>query len=208
MSRSLGYLAVLILLAPAGVRADHLALTFVDPLGDSTGRADVIGMTMTFDADTGAYEIVLTADGANPFSGDFRININLFNPDTGTVDQNPSFFEDTFNDFDLPAPLTTIRLAGTNERLISWRAGDRVATTSEVFGNPSGVTLFRSAVGDFPLGPPGVREDIIAQGNTFATVSAVPEPESVASLGLGLACVVATRRHRRRVAAVSTEIPG
>jgi hypothetical protein len=31
----------------------------------------------------------LTADAANPFIGAFRINVNLFDPDTGTTAQDP-----------------------------------------------------------------------------------------------------------------------
>jgi hypothetical protein len=210
MFRIVCCVAFLVPLAPGGACAGILSLSFADPIGDHTGRKDVTGMTLNFDSGTGDYHVLLTADAANPFSGTFRININLLNPDTGTTAPNPSYFQDTFRDFNLSSPLTTIRLTGTDARLMSWQIGDRVATTSTPFGNPPGVSLFRSAVGDFPLGPPGIREDIIAQGDTFATVTAVPEPGSAVSLGIGLACCRAIwwRRRRAEAGAVPTGLPG
>ena len=119
---------------------------------------------MNFDAVTGDYDIVLTADAANPFVGDFRININLFNPDVGTTALDPSFFGDTVNDYALTSPTTTITLAGTNSVLLSWDVGDRVFTNSlKETGNPDGVSLFRSTVSNFPVGFL-TNEDVIANG--------------------------------------------
>lgn len=124
-----------------------LILTVVDPVGDNTGPIDVVDMDMTFSNITGDYMISLTADPSNPFVGVFRININLYNQDTGTTNPFPSFFTDVLNDFDLANPTTQITLSGTNPVLLAWEAGDRVFTNSlEGTGNPDGISLFRSSV--------------------------------------------------------------
>jgi hypothetical protein len=124
---------MLVAVAPAA--ADTLDFHFDDPVGDHTGIVDVVRMDFTFDDATGAYTIVLTADPANPFVGEFRININLFYPDTGTTARNPSYFGDTGNDFNLSSPGSTIELTGTRVSLMQWVEGDRVATSDEPFGN-------------------------------------------------------------------------
>jgi hypothetical protein len=113
-----------------------------DPANDQTGSIDVMSMELDFDASTGDYEITLVAHPQNPFFGVFRVNINLFDPDTGTTAQNPSFFQDDVNDFNLVVPTTTIMLAGSNPRLMSWNVGDRVYTNSLAgTGNPDGIKL-------------------------------------------------------------------
>jgi hypothetical protein len=127
------------------------AFCIIDPLGDHTGTIDVVRMVMNFDDATGDYEIVLTVDSANPFRGDFRININLFNPDVGTTARYPSFFSDAMNDYELQAVAQTLTLMGSDGRLTAWDLGDRVFTNSLAgTGNPDGVTLFRSSVADLP----------------------------------------------------------
>lgn len=139
-----------------------LTLAVFDPVADQTGPVDVLSMVMTFDNTTGLYEIVLTADAAHPFLGDFRININLYNQDLGTSNIDPAFFADAGNDFSLSVPATTITLTGTSAHLLAWAPGNRVFTNSLAgTGNPDGTTLFRSSV----LGLPFeflTNEDVIA----------------------------------------------
>ncbi len=142
-------------------------------------------MTFTFDNTTGAYEILFTADSAHPFLGAFRLNVNLFNPDTGTTAPDPALFHDTFNDFNLTSPNTTVALSGTSSRLLAWDAGDRVAASGPVpLGVPDGAFSFRSGVFDLPLSP--TKEDRMADGK-FATIVAVPEPSITLLLGAGIA---------------------
>src|SRR5437879_10945655 len=64
-----------------------LGLSYTDPVGDQSGPVDVTGMLMTWDASTGAYTIMLTADAAHAFTGQFRIDVNLYerNPPTGVT---------------------------------------------------------------------------------------------------------------------------
>jgi hypothetical protein len=153
----------------------NLAFTFVDPVGDHTGEIDVVSMAFLFNNTTGEYEIVLTADPAFPFRGTFRININLFDPDTGFGTQRfPSVFNDVANDFNLDYATTTITLYGTHPCLLYWDAGDRVATNSEPFGNPDGTKLFRSSVMNFPL-EFLTNEDAIAYGDVSVTIAALVE---------------------------------
>ena len=78
-------------------------ISWTDPVGDNTGMVDLVGMDFTFDA-TGDYTIDLSADEANPFVGDFRININLFNV---TLDE---FFQDTFMATLLVPPFSVVQL--------------------------------------------------------------------------------------------------
>jgi hypothetical protein len=67
-----------------GPNETELLLEFDDPVGDDVGRVDVTKMEMRFDSFTGDYEIKLFATAAEPFLGDFRVNINLYNQDLGT----------------------------------------------------------------------------------------------------------------------------
>jgi uncharacterized repeat protein (TIGR01451 family) len=148
------------------------SFSFVDPVGDQTGRIDLTRMVMTFDATTGAYSITLTATPDHPFIGMFRVNINLLNTDTNN---NDAFFQDNVKDFDLAVATTTLTLSGTSSKLLSWRDGNRVATNDLPFGNPpgTGITAFRSGVLDIPF--MAFQEDAIAYGALgFTTIGGGP----------------------------------
>jgi hypothetical protein len=126
---------------------------------------DVVGLHFAFDDTTGDYEIILTASDANPFEGGFKVNVLLFNPDTGTTAQDPSWFGAGVNEFFLTTPSRGIRITGTNPRLLSWKAGDRVAACEGAsfpefgpclggLGLPDGVLGFTSGVFTFTTPPP------------------------------------------------------
>lgn len=176
-------------------RADLYYFHFDDPVGDHCGSIDVVGLDFTFDRGTGDYTILLTADAANPFRGKFRININVFNPDTGVLVDNPSYFEDTFNDYDSLPSVTTLTLTGTNVKLRSWDIGDRVATSWLPFGYPTDRGPFSSMVWDLPLSGVDTGEDLIARGDD-AVIAPVPLPGAtlLGMLGLGVARM-RLRRH-------------
>src|SRR5258708_32175806 len=70
--------------------AQARTLTFTDPVADQTGTVDVIGMVMTF-SKTGHYRIDLTASADHPFVGEFRVNVNLYNPEVSTKTRFFSF---------------------------------------------------------------------------------------------------------------------
>src|SRR5882724_11154883 len=78
-------LAILSFTVMATAQAEPLVFSFADPVGDNTGAIDVTAMSFDFDNATGDYTITLTATTANPFVGQFRVNINLFNPDAITI---------------------------------------------------------------------------------------------------------------------------
>ncbi len=182
------FLTVVAMLSSASLsHADLSYFRFDDPVGDHTGNTDVVRMDFTFDQATGDYTILLTADAANPFRGDFRININLFNPDTGTRAQDPSSFWDNVNDYYSVSPVPTFTLTGTNTHLLSWDRGDRVATSSIPFGNPDGIGGFGSGTLDLPI--VNWAGDDIAYGD-FAVIdvspSVVPVPVAVLLGAIGL----------------------
>jgi hypothetical protein len=155
-------------------QADQLTFSYADPVGDQTGAIDVTKMTMVFDDATGNYQIVLRAKVAHPFVGSFRVNINLFNPDTAPSN---SLFSDVFNDFNLANATTKLILTGTNANLIAWKATDRVATNDQAgLGSPPGTTLFRSSATNFPIGFL-TNEDAIAYGVTGITTVKIFTPQ-------------------------------
>jgi len=179
VTKSVFLVAIAQVLLGSIAKADTLSFVFSDPVSDHSGLVDVVEMAMQFDNLTGDYQIQLSAEDANPFQGDFRININLFNPDTGTTAPFSSFFDDVFNDFNLQLPVTTIMLEGSQSSLTFWESGDRVSTSMGPFGNPSNLVNFFSGVhnlDDFS------QNDLIAF-NEFTTI--VPEPST---LGLLAAC--------------------
>jgi hypothetical protein len=140
---------------PSSVRT----FSITDPGGDQRGAIDVTTMVMTFNQKNGKYQIVLTADAAHPFSGQFRVNINVYNPSAPAAN---SLFSDNVNDYDLGSnTATSLTLKGGDQALKDWNAGNQVATNSYAgLENPPGVSLFRSAVNNFPL-TPLTNEDMI-----------------------------------------------
>lgn len=172
-------LAILSLILASTAQAAKLTFSYTDPVGDQTGAIDVTKMTVVFDNATGVYEIVLRATAAHPFVGLFRVNINLFNPDTAAGN---SLFQDTVNDFNLATATTELTLTGTNVHLEFWDAGDQVATnTNAGLGNPPGSSFFRSGVSNFPLGFL-TNEDAIAFGAAGATTITAFTPQDAIEL--------------------------
>ena len=136
-------------------------VSFTDPVADQTGTVDVIGMVMTF-SKTGHYRIDLTSSADHPFVGQFRVNVNLYNPEVSSKARFFSFackscqvFDPAINhsDFNLTVPTTTLTLkTGKSKILKSWDKGDQVAISSFAgFGSPAGVSVFRSAVANMPF---------------------------------------------------------
>jgi len=141
--------------------AQALTVSYTDPVGDQKGTIDVIGMVMTF-SKTGHYKIDLTASADHPFVGEFRVNINLYNPGVSPKAQlfsvackNCAVFDPAVNhsDFNLTVPTTTLTLTkGKSKVLKTWDKGDQVAISSFAgLGSPAGVSVFRSAVANMPF---------------------------------------------------------
>lgn len=162
-------------LVTAGASASELSIRFLDPIGDNSGYIDIVSMEMNFSNLSGEYEIKLTATPDNSFNGEFRINVNLYNPAGLYPD-----FHDTLNDFSVVMPTTTLTLTGISARLVGWDVGDQVAssTTTEL-GNPPGTSLFRTGAADLVSGslvncvnpfPNICNEDAIAAGDVVDVV--------------------------------------
>ncbi len=141
--------------------AQARTLTFTDPVADQTGTVDVIGMVMTF-SKTGHYRIDLTASADHPFVGEFRVNVNLYNPEVSAntrffsfACKNCAVFDPAINhsDFNITVPTTTLTLMkGKSKVLKTWDTGDQVAISSFAgLGSPAGVSVFRSAVANMPF---------------------------------------------------------
>jgi hypothetical protein len=169
-----GALAILSVVATGTPQAaQSLTFSIADPAGDQKGTIDVTGMTMTWTPSNGKWDIVLTADPAHPFTGQFRVNIHVYNPNStssGKVfqyvcSQCQKFGNMNKSDIDLgSATTTTLTLSGNgNQEIKLWMAGDPVATNSYAgLGNPPGSSLFRSSVNVQPV--PGTfltHEDMI-----------------------------------------------
>src|SRR4051812_19603651 len=103
-------LCVLMMMLSSSSGAVSLRVVLSDPIGDTTGRVDVVNVVMDFETATGAYTIRLTADSGHPFSGQFRINLNLFNPDTGILAKDPGYFQDNIRDFNLAYSTLSVSL--------------------------------------------------------------------------------------------------
>jgi hypothetical protein len=187
------------LLLGANAAATLLEVTFVDPVGDQSPippiPIDLVRTTLEFDNVTGAYEIFFHADPAHPFLGFFILNANLLNGDISPLTVKPSTLFDNFNVLDLSVPATMLTLSGTNVNLLSWKAGDRIATSSGPFGVPIDATFsdFLSGVSFFGMGL-----DTLSDGplDYSVVVTQAGEPATLLLLGVGLATSLISRRKR------------
>ena len=169
--------------------ADPLRVSFDDPTGDAA-PFDLIRVTLDFDNTTGDFELTYRFNAATPFVGTANFNANLLNGDISPLTTDPSFVGiNRFNTTAITAavPTTVITVLGNNSRLMSWNAGDAIANNSSVFGLPIDA-LFTSFLSN-------ADGDILNASSS--TVEPVPEPGSLALLGLGCA-VLGIARYRRR----------
>ncbi|MCA9240603.1 MAG: hypothetical protein KDA37_10400 [Planctomycetales bacterium] len=146
-------------------------------------------MTLTLNNLTGDYQAVLTTTPARPFAGDFRVNLNLFNPDVGSTTAWESFFSDTLNDLHLASPSQRLILSGSMPRLSGWRAGHRVSSHSGPFGNPDGISLFHSEVRNTP-GQAPTGGDNLGDAVGYGSAILVPEPISMLALAIAIQCLL------------------
>lgn len=171
-------------------QANMLEFSFSDPVNDAWGCppsaacttpflnivgpvTDVVGLFFSFDNVTGDYEATMFASEANPFIGDVRVNVNLFNGDTGDL------FFDNVNDFFFSSPTTSVTVSGSSSSLLGWTAGDQVAACEgsggiipePCLGGLGASTAFSSGVVNFAAGVQTARDAF--QSSPPATISVV-----------------------------------
>ncbi len=71
-------------LAMQGAHAADMSITWADAAGDAGRVGDVVSAQLTFDS-TGAWTATWQASAANPFTGNARFNLNLFDTALGNV---------------------------------------------------------------------------------------------------------------------------
>jgi hypothetical protein len=182
LARSLFALTTSLAATTAGSAAP-LTFSFTDPAGDASGgsRVDVLSLVVNFDNATGDFEARVTGRPSCCRTLD-RIFLKLFNADIGSTAQDPAFFNHTWSvRWYEPDGTTVVTVTGLEPILRTWNAGDRVATSDIPFGNPDGVSEFRSSVRTYltvqehsPPQPQGY--DDIAPGEIATILSAQPLP--------------------------------
>ncbi len=190
----LSNLSLIIVTRPAPTTPQNI-VRFVDVAGDASApiNVDALALYLGFDPTTGDYELLWVAHPDNPFQGTFRLNANLFNPDTGTTAQDPAYFQDVFNDFTLSTPQQSILLTGNNPRLTAWAVGDRVAPGCPIpLGCPIGASASGTAVQQ--QSGSGVGAD---RFDDQSPQIIVPEPYGLLALGSGMLGLAALGRRKR-----------
>ena len=175
-----------LLLVPAGFQeafADNLSFDFTDPQGDVTNAPDILTVSVEFDNITGDYTVIVTADPANPFVGNFVFNLNLWNPDVDPVLIAPpppegfasAILSKTFNNH----PSDTILIySDTNLRLTSWGAGDQVLSWHDQNDHPgTGTQLFSSGSVNFDFS--SFRDEIFDGPTTISLVPGNGDPQVI-----------------------------
>jgi hypothetical protein len=186
----------------APVPKPNLTFSILDPVGDQMGAIDVTGMKMTWNPANGQYAIELTADTAHPFTGQFRVSINVFNPGSTSssklfgdhCSQCYKFGGGNKSDWDLgSATTTTLTWKGGDPELKFWKADSQVATTTAAgLGNPPGIALFRSSVDTQPIpGSPLTHEDVIGYDDPTAGTDGTAAAFINGNGSYGLATIVA-----------------
>ena len=183
--------------------AEMLSFSFQDPAGDQTRAtgADLSRIDVAFDNATGQYTVTLFAVASNSFSGRLKVNANFVNPDTESFTMSPSYFFDNLRFIEASEPASSVSFSGVNGNLLHWRAGHRVATSSEPFGiasdaPPSAFSSYLEHSLDFPW----VSTDDFPP-LAVSLIRSIPEPTTLALCALGLvfgSLMAPIRRARRR----------
>jgi hypothetical protein len=183
-----------------------LGLAYSDPPGDSRGPIDVTGTTISWDSQ-GNFTIALTASSLHPFTGQFRVTVNLYDASAPkTYSNGAKSYQDFFsfackncsvfnpkvnaNDFNLGATTqTSLTITGKNSVLQVWSAGDQVAISSFTsLGNPPDNSVFRSNVSGLPTSfltnedMLGVDDTTCSPSQPIQTACPTPQADSAATV--------------------------
>jgi hypothetical protein len=154
-----------------------------DTIGEKAPVGYVLTATLIFDS-SGAWTATWEASTANPFHGNARFNLNLFDTalgDVGTATTSQVNL-DGFHNFG-SSSATLFSYSGTTTFLANWHVGDQVSS-----GN---FTNFLSGAVD--MNSPYGRDNLVG----LSTIAAVPEPETYAMMMAGLGMIGFIVRRRR-----------
>lgn len=163
--------------------AGPLTLQWTDPAGDGSPVGDVVGVQLQWDA-SGAWTASWTASAAQPFTGNARFNLNLFDTALGNLATAtaPQLSLDALHDFGSGTALS-FSYGGQSAYLSNWQVGDSVST-----GN---LTNFYSGVVN--LGAAGGRDIMATQARVTGSL---PEPGSASLVAAALGLLLLSRRSR------------
>ena len=180
-------------------RAEILQFSFVDGTNDQTRQtgADLQSISVVFDNLTGAYTTTLQSTTEAPFKGKIGVNANLANVDTTAYVSWQAYFFDNLRTIELTEPSNIVSWQGSASSLKHWQAGDRVVTSSDLFGIVSDKPIhsfgsnFTSHL-DFPYTSTDEMPRL-----AIATITAIPEPSTYALMSIGLASLISLSRRKR-----------
>lgn len=179
----------------ANAQSEMLTFSFSDVAGDNRpGYADITKLSAVFENRTGDYEITVRSTEGSQFQGWVQVNSNLVNPDIPRFITSQAYFFDSPRIITLDSPSSVVTWTGNAPSLMWWKAGARVATSSEPFG----IARFT---------PPHSFSSSVSQGMDYlqwgtddlsstqiVTISAVPEAKNYAMLLAGLGLLAFRRR--------------
>jgi len=191
--------AVIATCLASSASAEVLQFSFVDKTNDQTRQtgADLLSISVVFDNLTGAYTTTLQSTTEAPFKGKIGINANLANVDTPAYVSWQAYFFDNLRTIELTEKTNIVSWQGTASSLKHWQAGDRVVTSSDLFGIVSDKPIhafgsnFTSYL-DFPYTSTDEMPRL-----AIATITAVPEPSTYALMSIGAASLILLNRRKR-----------
>lgn len=183
----------------SNVGAEILTFSFIDGTNDQTRQtgADLLSISVIFDNITGAYTTTLQSTAEAPFKGKIGVNANLANVDTPAYVSWQAYFFDNLRTIELTETTNIVKWQGTASSLKYWRVGDRVVTSSDLFGIVSDKPIhtfgsnFTSHL-DFPYTSTDEMPRL-----AVATITAIPEPSTCVLMSMGVASLISLHRRKR-----------
>ena len=197
---------------PTSANSAILSFRFTDPSGDFStfpnpadfpSITDIINVRIIFDTETGDFQAHLTSTIEKPFLGTFEPNFQYYNVDAVPFTVDPTIVRDWLdggNRFTLSTPTTEFIYSGNNPNYMSWKVGDRVATSigfdTSPFDGPSDWPTNQGFASNFYIfGAYGTASDILPISD-IAIITAVPIPAVIWLFGSGLLGLIGLARRK------------